>query len=40
LASLRTLLDVHDEFFLALFKFGAFTIKLALRFGEGALVLP
>lgn len=34
-----TLLDVHNELLLALLELGAFTVKLALRLCEGALVL-
>ena len=40
LASLRTLLDVHDELLLRLLQLRALAVKLALRFREGALVLP
>ena len=39
LASLCALLDVHDEFLLALLQLCAFPIEFSLRFGERALVL-
>lgn len=39
LASLRALLDIHDELLLALLKLCPFPVQLTLRFREGALML-
>ena len=39
LAGLCTLLDVHDELLLLLLELCALAVELALRLGEGALVL-
>jgi hypothetical protein len=39
LASLGSFLNIHNKFLLLLFKLRPFTIKLALRFSEGTLVL-
>ena len=40
LARLRTLLDVHDKLLLLLLELRPLPVQLALRLGEGALVLP
>jgi hypothetical protein len=35
----RTLFDVHYELLLLLLEFASFTVELALRLGEGTLML-
>ena len=40
LACLCTLLDIHDELLLLLLELRPLPVQLALRLGEGALVLP